>query len=430
MQQAGTADALFTAAGMQVDTLRPNQMPDGAEDYLRYDAVVLNNIAYDTAQEKQWQALDAAVRTLGRGLLVLGGDDSYALGGYRGTLMEELLPVRIDVKQKERMPALSLVICIDKSGSMTGGQFGSSRIEVAKEAAMCAAEVLSDRANIGVIGIDHAAKWVVPFPPAPDLAAIQSQIGTLRADGGTAFYSAMDEAFKALATAQTPQKHVIFLSDGQPGDSGFEDVALAMRRAGITLTTVAVGGDADVTLMKLLSTLGGGRSYTVGEVDSVPKIFTKETMMVSGSYVQTHPFTPVIAEPEAFAAFEGLPALDGYQPPTEKPTATVSLLSDTDDPVLCRWKAGAGMVGAWMSDVEGAWSGQWMRWADASRFFGGVLTRLLPSSRQEGTLEAYAQGDVLAIRYTLPDAEGGNAQAAVSMPNGEQVAVQLEETAP
>ena len=63
----------------------------------------------------------------------------------RGTSLEALLPVSIDVRNKQRMPALSLVICIDKSGSMTSGQFGASRIEAAKEAAMSALEVLSER---------------------------------------------------------------------------------------------------------------------------------------------------------------------------------------------------------------------------------------------------------------------------------------------
>ena len=109
---------------------------------------------------------------------------------------------------------------------------------------MSALEVLSERDNIGVIGFDDTAKWVVPFQSVSSLSDVQSQIGTLRADGGTAFYSALDEAYRVLQGAQTPQKHVIFLSDGQPADTGFQNIALAMQKSGITLTTVAVGSDA------------------------------------------------------------------------------------------------------------------------------------------------------------------------------------------
>ena len=431
VEEGGTAGALFSAAGMRVEKLSPAQMPSGAEGYLPYDTIVLNNIDYDAAAPKQWQALDQAVRTLGRGLLVLGGDESYALGGYRGTLLEELLPVTIDVRDRQRMPSLSLVICIDKSGSMTGGQFGTTRIEVAKEAAMSATEVLGPHDNIGVIGFDDTAKWVVPFQDVQNLSDIQSMIGTLRADGGTAFYSALDEAYRALSAAQTPQKHVIFLSDGQPADAGFEEIVLAMRKSGITLTTVAVGGDANATLMQLLSTLGGGRAYEVGEFDNIPKIFTKETMLVSDSYVKNRTFTPVILESEAMAGFQGLPQVDGYLCTAEKPTATVTLTSDTDEPLLAWWNAGAGRVAAWTSDVEGGWTGAFMAWADAPRFFGGVLSRLLPGATREGQLETQVEDGTVRIRYALQGQEAsGTAEATVALPDGTQRTLRLDETAP
>ena len=86
VEESGTAEKLFSASGMQVERIRPIAMPSGTEGYLAYDAVILNNIEYENASQQQWQALDQAVRALGRGLLVLGGDASYALGGYRGTV--------------------------------------------------------------------------------------------------------------------------------------------------------------------------------------------------------------------------------------------------------------------------------------------------------------------------------------------------------
>lgn len=430
VEESGTAEKLFSASGMRVERIRPAAMPSGADGYLAYDAVVLNNIDFAAATQQQWQALDQAVRALGRGLLVLGGDASYALGGYRGTVLEELLPVSIDVRNKQRMPALSLVICIDKSGSMTSGQFGASRIEAAKEAAMSAVEVLSERDNIGVIGFDDTAQWVVPFQSVSSLSDVQNQIGTLRADGGTAFYSALDEAYRVLQGAQTPQKHVIFLSDGQPADTGFENIALAMQKSGITLTTVAVGSDANTQLMRLLSTLGGGRAYEVSEFDSIPKIFTKETMLVSDSYVKNQTFTPVILEAQALSGFDGLPQVDGYLCTAEKPTATVTLTSDTEDPLLAWWNAGAGKAAAWTSDVEGAWTGAFMAWQEAPRFFGGVLSRLLPGAQREGELTAQAQEESVRIRYTLPQAASGTAEAAVTLPDGTLETLRLDETAP
>lgn len=431
VSQTDAAGRLLTAAGMKVEVLRPAEMPLSTEGYLNYDAVVLNNIDYGAATEAQWKALDAAVRTIGCGLCVWGGDNSYALGGYRGTLLEELLPVRIDVREKLRMPSLALIICIDKSGSMTEGQYGSTRIEVAKEAAMSAAEVLTEKDMMGVIGFDDTAKWVVPFQNVTDIGAIQSQIGTMRADGGTAFYSALDEAYQTLVQAEAPQKHVIFLSDGQPGDSGFQDIALAMQKAGITLTTVAVGGGADANLMKLLSTLGGGRSYTVGEFDDIPKIFTKETMLVGGNYVQNRTFTPVITQSDSLTDYPGFPSLDGYLTATEKTAATVSLMSDTEDPLLAWWNAGAGKALAWTSDVEGAWTGSFLQWENAPRFFGGMVAKVLSAGTRDGTLDAAVEAGTLRLRYTVDgDAgEGLKTTAAVVSPDGSEQTLTLTETA-
>ena len=177
--------AMLSAAAMQYETVLPAQLPYDAEQLRQYDGVVLVNVDYDAADEEQWAALDSAVRVLGRGLTVIGGDSSYALGGYRGSRLEKMLPVTIDVRNKLDLPSLALMLVIDKSGSMSDGMFGTTRLELAKEAAMRAAEVLTPNDQVGVIAFDDAAKWVVNLQKAEDVEAIQNQIGTIRPGGGT-----------------------------------------------------------------------------------------------------------------------------------------------------------------------------------------------------------------------------------------------------
>lgn len=425
-------NGLFSAAGMKLTAVRPAELPARAEDYLPYDAVVLNNIDYDAAVETQWLALDSAVRTLGRGLCVLGGDRSYALGSYRGTLLEELLPVRIDVRNKLQLPSLSLMLCIDKSGSMSSGQYGTANIEVAKEAAIASLEVLTPRDYIGVIGFDGAAKWVVPFQQVTDVAAIESMIGTLRADGGTAFFSALQMSLDTLDQSTTAQKHVIFLSDGAPGDSGFEEIVAAMRQDDITLTTVAIGNGADVRLMNRLAAIGGGRSYQANEFTNVPKIFAKETMLAGGSYVQNRVFTPVITEDSPLTAYDGFPLLNGYLSAVEKETATVSLVSDTDDPLLARWNIGAGKVLCWLSDAEGAWTENLLRWEEAPAFFGGMAAAVMPGADREGTLSAAVDDDRMTITYALEGESEAELTTEVTViaPDGGEQTVVLNQTEP
>ena len=45
---------------------------------------------------------------MGKGLLVTGGEESYALGGYKNTPLEAALPVDMNVKSDEEHPNLGL----------------------------------------------------------------------------------------------------------------------------------------------------------------------------------------------------------------------------------------------------------------------------------------------------------------------------------
>ena len=424
--------AMLSAAAMQYETVLPAQLPYDAEQLRQYDGVVLVNVDYDAADEEQWAALDSAVRVLGRGLTVIGGDSSYALGGYRGSRLEDMLPVTIDVRNKLDLPSLALMLVIDKSGSMSDGMFGTTRLELAKEAAMRAAEVLTPNDQVGVIAFDDAAKWVVNLQKAEDVEAIQNQIGTIRPGGGTAFFTALYEATYALMNAQAQQKHIIFLTDGEAGDTGYLQLCDIMQQNDITLTTVAVGSGADQATLRTLAQQGGGRAYAANEFDNLPKIFTKETYLVSGSYVQNRTFTPVITEQSALTDFEGFPQLSGYLAATEKSLATVSLMSDREDPILAWWQYGAGRVVAFMADSRGAWTSEFLQWDQAAAFYGGMAAFTLPGEEREGQLTTERQGDALRIVYTAPeDAQTGLSTSVTALlPDGTQTQLALQENAP
>lgn len=424
--------AMLSAAAMQYEIVLPAQLPYDAEQLRQYDGVILVNVDYDAADEEQWAALDSAVRVLGRGLTVIGGDSSYALGGYRGSKLEEMLPVTIDVRNKLDLPSLALMLVIDKSGSMSDGMFGTTRLELAKEAAMRAAEVLTPNDQVGVIAFDDAAKWVVNLQKAEDVEAIQNQIGTIRPGGGTAFFTALYEATYALMNAQAQQKHIIFLTDGEAGDTGYLQLCGIMQQNDITLTTVAVGSGADQATLRTLAQQGGGRAYAANEFDNLPKIFTKETYLVSGSYVQNRTFTPVITEQSALTDFEGFPRLSGYLAATEKSLATVSLMSDREDPILAWWQYGAGRVVAFMADSRGAWTSEFLQWDQAAAFYGGMAAFTLPGEEREGQLTTERQGDALRIVYTAPEGTQTGLSTSVTalLPDGTQTQLALQESAP
>ncbi len=424
---------LLDATGLRHDVIAPAQFPASAEALRTYDAVVLADVDADDLGAAQTAALDQAVRSLGRGLVVLGGATSYALGGYKGSALEKILPVTMDVKGALDMPSLALMLVIDKSGSMTDGQYGTPRIELAKEAAQRACLVLTERDSVGVIAFDDSAKWVSPLGLNEDAEAIGGAIGSIRPGGGTAFYAPLSEAYQALSAYDAPQKHIIFLTDGESADGGFEALVAAYAGEGVTLTTVAVGSGANAPLLARLAEIGGGRAYAAGEFDDLTKIFTKETYMAAGTYVKNRSFTPVVTERSALTDYPAFPALDGYLAATLKPLATQSLMSDLEEPILAHWRYGAGKALSWTSDAQGAWTSGLLAWSRAAEFFSGMVSHVLSETAQAGSLTAAVEGGALVIGYEQPpeaDEVGLKTRAQVVLPDGGEETATLTETAP
>ena len=413
---------MLEAAGMRVDVIPAGMLPDSPADLMAWQAAALVNVDAETLSAEQIAALDGAAKELGVGVAVFGGDSSYALGSYRGSEIEKMLPVTIDVRNKMELPTTALVLVIDKSGSMMDESYGVSRLALAREAACSALDVLNERDQAGVIAFDDAAKWVVPLAFVTDAEAMKNQIATIRSGGGTAFYSPLKMAYDALVNTQAQYKHVIFLTDGEAGDTGYLDLAREMAQHGITLTTVAVGDGADYAGMQRLAEIGKGRMYAAGPFDSLPRIFTRETMKISGAYVQNRTFTPVVTD-ESMTGFDGFPPLDGYLAATEKPLATVSLVSDRQDPVLAWWQYGAGRVLSWMSDVQGGWSRAFLLWDQAPAFFGGMISWILAEESGAGEF-ALGEG---RLRMTLDAPENAaRAEATVIRPDGTTENMTLE----
>ena len=413
---------MLEAAGIRVTVIPDRMLPSAAADLWAYQAAALVNVDADSLTAEQISALDTAAKELGVGVAVFGGDSSYALGGYRGSALENMLPVTIDIKNRMDLPSAALVLVIDKSGSMTEEAWGMTRLALAREAACSALDVLTERDWAGVIAFDDAGKWVVPLSKVTDAEAMKEQVATIRPGGGTEFYTPLVMAYEALRAVQADYRHVIFLTDGEAGDTGYDQVVKDMAENGITVTTVAVGDGADLAGMRTLAELGNGRAYSAGPFDSLPRIFIRDTMQITGTYVQNRTFIPVVTD-ASMTGFDGFPALHGYQGTTEKPLATVSLASDREDPILAWWQYGAGRVLCWTSDAEGGWTRDFLSWDHAASFFAGMISWILPESGAEGDI-LLSEG-MLRYRASAPD-DAVRAEASVIRPDGTRETVTLE----
>ncbi|MBZ0275322.1 MAG: VWA domain-containing protein, partial [Anaerolineae bacterium] len=161
-------------AGLTVDALTPDQLPIGLVALTQYDSIVMANVSATRLSNDRMLALQSYVRDLGGGLVVVGGPESYAPGGYFETPLEEALPVNMQVRDQQRLPQLTIVYLIDRSGSMgTVGDSGVTNLELAKEAIIRSIDFLqpTDRAGIG--SFDTQAYWLADIQPVLDRHALQ-----------------------------------------------------------------------------------------------------------------------------------------------------------------------------------------------------------------------------------------------------------------
>ena len=319
----------LTAAGVSIETVRPSGLPSELPALTEYASVVLVDVPARDLTPRQMTALQTYVRDLGGGLVAVGGPSSYGVGGYFKTPLEETLPVDMQIHDEQRRPRLTLVLIIDKSGSMADSSGGAQKIELAKEAAIRSVELLNPGDRVGVLTFDDAAAWAVPIQEIGDPADIINRIGTIRSSGGTDILAGVKAAAAELEPDPAVLKHVVLMTDGQASPSGIPELVHEMHdQYGITLSTVAMGQDADSALLQQLAQIGNGRYHFAADPASVPSIFTEETTLATRAYIIEETFFPEqVNFSPILSGIESTPQLLGYIGTTTKEAAQTILIS-------------------------------------------------------------------------------------------------------
>jgi Ca-activated chloride channel homolog len=373
MREPGSASYLAKALeheNIDVTVRGPAGLPSSAKELEKYDLVLVSDVPAHLMGAGQMAALDTYVKGMGGGLIMAGGQDSFGSGGYERTTIENMMPVRFDSEKIKEQPDVALALVIDKSGSMQG-----ARIEAAKESARVTAEVLNPNDFITVVAFDSEAVVYVRPTRASHRMRISNDIARLQAGGGTNIYPGLKEAFELLQSVNAKVKHVILLSDGEAPSVGIQELVQEMRSARITVSAVGVQG-ADRMLLTNIVDAGEGRLYMVEDIGQLPKIFMKETREAQKSQlVEDRIYARVAKKVEAIEGtnVENAPPLHGYVTTKPKPTAETILISDLGEPILARWRYGAGTSVAWTSDVKNRWSVDWIRWASYPKFWAQVV---------------------------------------------------------
>ena len=395
--------------GLQVSVVAPEVAPAAAHEFGAYGAVVLMNVPAVALTTQQQLALEAAVHDGGVTLLLLGGENAFGPGGYYETPLERLSPTSSLVPREA--PELALAFVLDRSNSMRQYAGDQVRLDIAKVAALRANELLPEGARSSLIVFDSTARTLVPLGLAADDEEFRKAILELEPRGGTNLYPALVAAYEVLADAGAAQATVMVMSDGLslPGD--FEGVLALMRERNITVSTIAIGPEADGEQLREVARLGGGTFHSSVDFAALPSIMAHEVLLQAGELTEERNTVPAWHDrraPFLRAWPDELPPVAGYVPTSVKPEATLHLSVTNDEgevmPLLASWHHGAGEVVAFTSHAAGSWTSSWLGEDGYPQLWAHLLRQLAVALAEEGpVLHLTRDGDLLTVAATSPD---------------------------
>ncbi len=419
------------SARLQVKAVGMNGFPATLPEMESYDAIFISNLAAgDLGRDLQSQ-LESAVRDFGVGLVCVGGDQTYAAGGYRGTPLETTLPVNMELDSKKVLPSGAVALV------MHGMEFGNGN-QVARDCAQGVLAALGPQDEMGVVLWNGTEQWLFPMTKVGDKRDLGYKIAGMNQGDLPGFEGVITNAYKGLKATTANLKHIIVFSDGDPMQPSSQ-LMQAIVNDRITVSTVLISGHAGPDVMIWIADQGGGRFYDVRNPADLPQIFIKEAAVILKSAIYEDPFKPQVrTRTEVVRGIDDseYPTLRGYVATTPKDGAETPLFTDKGDPLLAHWQYGLGRAVAFTSDAKAKWAKDWLSWAKYQQFWSQIaqwsLRRLenadfttdISVDKGEGQISVEALDSAGNYRNFL------ELEAKVVDPKGQVVSVPVTQTGP
>lgn len=269
-----------------------------------------------------------------QGLLSVGHD--WVFGRYQAALQIGM-NTTIDASSLERRP-LDLVVVVDTSGSMAGGD----KIRYVRDGLHLLVDQLGAEDRMALVRYDSEVRELVGLAEQADATTLHGLIDELTADGGTNFYGGLERGMEIAVTDSPAEREarVLLLSDGQPTAGPYTDDESIIGMAeeyiadGVGITTIGVGLDFNVALMRGLAERGAGNFYFLEDAAAIDEVFTEEL-----SYFVTPIAYDLHVEVVSGAAYQlgdvvgtHLWQTDGYRGTLDIPAVFLAGRTSSDDP--------------------------------------------------------------------------------------------------
>lgn len=429
---AGPLASSLLRGGWALDVVPAARLDTRADGLDGYQAVVLDDVAIADASPRFWSALVAAVKERGLGLMVLGGERSFARGGYRHSALESVLPVWSEPAALDQ-PA-SIVFVVDKSGSMGQGSGGVDRFALAQRAVQETARGLAERDSLGLVVFDVAPRVLIPLGPAPAGALALARPWPASPRGGTRLAAAIETAIGELERSGRGRRMLVVVTDGFIDNVPLAGLRARLDRSRIETIALAVGPDADVGALQRLVDAESGLVLRVDQAAELP------LMMRSGlerRRARVERGTIEVEQPRALpfapGPWQDWPPITAHFATRPRPDAVVAVQTRRGEPLIAYQRSGRGRVVALTCGL-GRWTPHWLRWREWPRLAGGLADWI--SAARPG-VAALAVSDLpagLQVEADIDDASGvpdpGRVSIAVDTPTTQGRLLPAEYVAP
>lgn len=399
-------DGLVDALGreqLEVSVRKSTEAFNSLADLQGYDTVVLANVPRSAGgaadgganingfTDEQVKQLVANTENMGCGLVMLGGDESFGVGGWANTPLEEIMPVDFQIKNAEVKPNGALVLMMHASELAQGNYWQ-------KVVGQESIRVLGPADYAGVIHWDNftgndAWLWKSGNSGLVQVGGQQKQMlskmDRMQPGDMPQFEPAMQKALAAFraVTGKAAVKHMIVISDGDPTPPNNGTVA-AFRTAGIVISTVAIGthGPAGSTPLKDIAAKTGGKYYVVTNPKALPTIYNKEVRRIARPLIYESKGAPLNIKMGSFPhemlnGIDQLPQIQGFVLTQRKENPLVEVLAACEKPddggpnstILASWTYKAGRTVVFTSDAGRRWATTWLEWPQYGKFFAQMI---------------------------------------------------------
>ncbi len=360
----------LAAGGWSVTRVSPRAFAGLTAPISSYSALILDDVATTDMPAAAWVAITQAVRRDALGLLVLGGPNSFGLGAYRGSVLEEVLPVISEPPQDET-PA-SVVFLVDISGSMAGQPGGADSLRVARDAVLYTAAALRPVDRVGLIAFDVEARQLLSPATRDDHAMALRRAWPEQASGGTSVIPALDLAQSALAREPAEQKLLVLVTDGMLSAGDLAELEARLQANELDFIAMILSDGRTQAPLSRIALGDSGSLLMIDDVLQLPVLMRKEVESLRPALMSGRT-TPIVLSAPPFAGLpEDWPALDAYLVTRARPEATVMLAAGRSEPLFAAWTAGAGRVVVLTGGLN-QWASEWLMWPQWPELVSGLM---------------------------------------------------------